>query len=95
MNIISNYIVDDKDPLWMNEHIKRKIMDKEVACKSFTFNKNYDVCLKLQIISTELSEIKLKIKVDYHCQLSDTLTDPVQNHTGLFKNLFVMERKSH
>ena len=40
MNIFSNYIpnkfitVDDRDPPWMNEYIKRKIMDKKVACKS-------------------------------------------------------------
>ena len=40
MNIFSNYIpnkfitIHDKDPSWMNEYIKRKIMDKKVACKS-------------------------------------------------------------
>ena len=54
MNIFSNYIpnkfitIDDKDPPWMNEYFKRKIMDIKVACKSFdTNNKNYDVYLKL------------------------------------------------
>ena len=80
MNIFSNYIpnklitVDDKDPPWMNEYIKKKILDKKIACKSFnTNNKNYDAYLKLQTISTELSEMILKRKNDYHCQLSNNL----------------------
>ena len=35
--------IDDKDPPWMNEYIKRKILDKKIACKSFNTNKrNYD-----------------------------------------------------
>ena len=40
MNIFSNYLpnkfitIHDKDPPWMNEYIKRKIMDEKVACKS-------------------------------------------------------------
>ena len=39
MNVFSNYIpnklitVDDKDPPWMNEYIKKKISDKKIACK--------------------------------------------------------------
>ena len=79
MNIFSNYIpnkfitIDDKDP---HEYIQRKIMDKKVACNSFgTNNNNYDAYLKLQTISTELSEIILKRKDDYHCQLSGKLSD--------------------
>ena len=78
----SNYIpnklitVDDKDPPWMNESIK-KIMAKKHACKSFNANKkNCDACLKLQTISTELLEIILKRKEDYYCALSDKLNDP-------------------
>ena len=45
INIFSNYIanklitVNNKDPTWMNEYIKRKIMAKKVACKSFNTNK--------------------------------------------------------
>ena len=83
MNIFSNYIpkklitVDDKDPPWMNEYIKKKILDKKIACKFFnTNNKNYDSYLKLQTISTELSEMILKRKNDYHQQFSDKLSDP-------------------
>ena len=35
----------------MNEFIKRKIMNKKVACKSFkTNNKSYDAYLKLQTV---------------------------------------------
>ena len=51
MNIFSNYIsnkliaVDDKDPPWMNEYIKKKILDQKIACKFFNSNnKNYDSC---------------------------------------------------
>ena len=54
----------------MNEYMKRKIMDKKITCKSFnTNNKNYDAYLKLKTISTELSEMTLKRKDDYHRQL--------------------------
>ena len=66
MNIFSNYIpnklitVDDKDPPWMNESIKKKIVPRKYACKPFNANKkNYYVYLKLQTISTELSEMIL------------------------------------
>ena len=35
----------------MDEYIKRKIMNKKLACKSFdTNNKNYDPYLKLQTV---------------------------------------------
>ena len=83
MNIFSNYIpnklitVDDKDPPWMNESIKKNIMAKKNACKSFNANKkNYDAYMKLQTISTKLSEIISKRKEDYYCALSDKLNDP-------------------
>ena len=57
--------------------IKRKIMDKQIVCKSFnTNNKNYDAYLKLQTRSNGLSEMILKRKDDYHRQLSDKLNDP-------------------
>ena len=83
MNIFPNYIpnklitIDYKDPPWVTEYIKRKIMDNKVACKFFnTNNKIYDAYLKLQTISTELLEVILKSKDDYHRQLSDKLSDP-------------------
>ena len=58
----------------MNESIKKKIMAKKHACKSFNANKkNYDAYLELQTISTELSEMILKRKGDYYCALSDKL----------------------
>ena len=56
MNIFSNYIpnkvitVYDKDPLWMNESVK-KIIVKKFACKSFNANnKNYYAYLKFQTV---------------------------------------------
>ena len=58
----------------MNEYIKRKILNKETAF--ITNNKSYDAYLKLQTIPTELSEMILKRKNDYYCQLSDKLNDP-------------------
>ena len=84
MNIFSNYIpnrlitVDDKDTPWMNENIKKKIMAKKYADDSFTANKkNYEVYLKLQTISAELSEMILKRKEDYYFLLADKLNDPL------------------
>ena len=43
MNIFSKYIpnqlitVDDKDPPWMNEYIKRKILDKKMHVARYVF----------------------------------------------------------
>ena len=101
MNILFNYTantlitVDDKDPPWINEYIKRKIMDKKVACTSFNTNqKNYDPYLKLHTISTEFSEMVLKRKDDYNCQISDKLNDPdAKEDCSILKT--IMERKSH
>ena len=83
MNIFSIYISkklitgDDKDPPWMYESIKKKIMAERYACKSFNANKkNYDAYFRLQTISTELSEMILKIKEDCYCVLCDKVNDP-------------------
>ena len=52
-------------------------MIKKYAFKFFNANnKNYEAYLKLHIISTEFSEIFLKIKDDYHHQIADKLNDP-------------------
>ena len=95
MNTFSNYIpnklitVDDKDPLWMNESIKKKIRTKKYACKSFNANKkNYDAYLKLQTTSTKLSEMILKRKGDCYCALSDKLNDP---HTSAKSYWFILK----
>ena len=93
MNCIPNKLitVDDKDPPWMNENIKKKIMAKKHACKSFNANKkNYDAYLKLQTISTELSEMILKRK-DYYCALSDKLNDlhtSAKSYWSILKTLY-------
>ena len=82
MNIFPNYIpnkiitVDKKDVQWMNESIKKNIMDKKYAYKYFNaINKNYDAYVKRQVISTELSKMILKRNKDYR-MLSDKLNDP-------------------
>ena len=103
MNIFSNYTPnklitsDDKDPPWMNESIKKKIMAKKYACKSFYANKkNYDAYLKLQTISTELSEMILKRKGDYYRLLSDKLNNPytsAKSYWSILKTLY--NRKKH
>ena len=98
MNIFSNYIpnklitIDDKDPPWMNDYIKRKTMEKKVACKSLILiTKNYDAYLQLQTISTELSEMISKRKDEYHCQLSNKLNDPEMSskaYRSILKTLY-------
>ena len=94
LNHIPNKLItdDDKDPPRMNERIKKKIMAKKHACKSFNANKkNYDAYLKLQTISTELSEMILKRKEDYYCALSDKLNDPhnsAKSYWSILKTLY-------
>ena len=98
VNIFSNYIpnklitVDEKYPPWMNKTIKKKIMAKKYACKSFNANKkNYDAYLKLQTISTELSEMILKRKEGYYRLLSDKLNDPhtsAKSYWSIVKNMY-------
>ena len=76
----------------MNESIKKRIMAKKHECKSFNANKkNYDAYLKLQTISTELSEMILKRKKDYYCALSDKLNDPhtsAKSYWSILKTLY-------
>ena len=76
----------------MNESIKKKIMAKKYACKSFNANKkNYDAYLKLHTISTELSEMILKRKEDYYCLLSDKLNEPhtsAKSYWSILKTLY-------
>ena len=97
MNIFLNYIpnkliaVDDKDPPWMNESIKKKIMPKKYTCKSFNANKTYDAYLKLQTISTELPEMISKRKEDYYRLLSDKLNGPytsTKSYWSILKTLY-------
>ena len=67
-------------------------MAKKNACKSFNANKkNYDAYVKLQTISTKLSEIISKRKEDYYCALSDKLNDPhtsAKSHWSILKTLY-------
>ena len=80
----------------MNESIKKKIIIKQYACKSFIANNKGDAYLKLQTISTELSEMLLKRKEDYYRILSDKLNDPhtsTKSYWSILKTL--MERKPH
>ena len=84
--------VDDKDHPWMKESIRKNIMAKKNACKYFNTNKkNYDAYLKLQTISTKLSEIISKRKEDYYCALSDKLNDPhtsAKSYWSILKTLY-------
>ena len=67
-------------------------MAKKYACKSCNANsKNYDAYLKLQTISTELSEIILKRKEDYYRLLSDKLNDhhtSAKSYWSILKTLY-------
>ena len=76
----------------MNESIKKKLMNKKHACKFLNANnKNYDAYLKLQAISTELSEMISKRKEDYYRMLSDKLDDPhtsAKSYWSILKTLY-------
>ena len=69
-----------------------KIMDKKYACKYFNGNyKNYDVYLKLQAKSTELSEMMLKVKEDCCRMVRDKLNDPhtsAKSYWPILKTLY-------
>ena len=84
--------VDDKDHPWMNESIKKKVISKNYACKSFNASKrNYDAYSKLQTVSTEFSEMILKRKKDYYCVLSDKLNEPhasAKSYWSILKTLY-------
>ena len=59
--------------------------------KNYANNKNYDAYFKLQTITTELSEITLKRKEDYHRLLSDKLNDPhtsAKSYWSILKTLY-------
>ena len=98
MNIFLTYIlnklitVDDKNPPWINESIKKKIMPKKYAYKFFNANKkNCDAYLKLQTISTELSEMILKRQEDYYRLLSDKLNvlhTSAKSYWSILKTLY-------
>ena len=74
MNIFSNYIpnkyvtIDDRDPPWMTEKIKNKINLKRSLSKSNKF-------IETQILSTEISTLKLERKEKYYDDLSMKLND--------------------
>ena len=53
---------------------------------------NYDVYMKLQTKSTELSEMIWKIKEDYYVLLSDKLNDPhssAKSYQSILKTLYI------
>ena len=59
--------------------------------KNYANNKNYDAYFKLQTITTELPEITLKRKEDYHRLLSDKLNDPhtsAKSYWSILKTLY-------
>ena len=103
MSIFSNYIpnkliaVDDKDPPRMNEIIKKNIMVcMKYACKYFNANsKNCDAYLKLQTISTVLSEMILKRKEDYYRMPAGKLNDShtsAKSYWSILKSLYNGEK---
>ena len=83
LNIYSNYIpnktvlCDDKDPPWMTNGIRTAIETKSNAYKEYVrsgMRHNYYV--RLENLTTELSNLIRDIKTEYHSKLAAKLINP-------------------
>ena len=74
----------------MNEYIKRKILDKKLHASLL-------ILIKKIMMPTELSEIILKRKDNYHRQLPDKLNDPETSAKAYWSILKTLHngKKSH
>ena len=80
LNIFRNYllnkfiIIDDKDPVWMNETIKSKTKAKNALYKKYIQNGRFNF-VYLQNLIIELNELISFIKVLYYEKLAKKLNN--------------------
>ena len=84
LNIIQNFvpheaiICDDRDPLWINKEIKKLIVEKNLAFKSYCCsNKNIFFLEKLKALQYQLNIFIDASKEKYYTKLSSRLADPL------------------
>ena len=104
LNVFGNYvpkkyiIVDDKDPVWMNETIKSKIKAKNVLYKKNVQSGRFEsefVCLENFII--ELNELISSTKALYYENLSKKLNNSLsqaKTYCSILKTIY-NDKKSH
>ena len=83
VSIVSNYIpnkfiiCNEKDPPWLNDHIKRLInLKNEIFIKYLTNRRPDSVYKNLQTITWDLAEAVSSSKNVYYERLANKLNDP-------------------
>ena len=83
LNIFSNFVpnktitINDSDPPWMDEDIRNKINEKNELYKKSSYNNYYHRnWLKIQRMTTEISDLIITKKDEYYNRLSKRLSDP-------------------
>ena len=84
LNIFRNYvpnkyiIIDDKDPVWMNDTVKSKIIAKNLLFKQYIKNGRFESdFMFLETIANELNELISSTKALYYDNLAKKLNNPL------------------
>ena len=84
LNIFRNYvpnkyiIIDDKDPVWMNDTVKSKIIAKNLLFKQYIKNGRFESdFMFLETIANELNELISSTKALYYDNLAKKLINPL------------------
>ena len=84
LNIIQNFIphetitCDDRDPPWINKEIKKLILEKNLAFKSYCYsNKSMFFFEKFKTLQYQLNMSHEESKENYYTKLSSGLADPL------------------
>ena len=98
INIFSNYvpcktiIFDDKDPPWINDFIRKKLVLKNVIYRRYIMNgRNNQDLIALENIRKYVSDLIIKAKDDYYMNLGAKLHNPLlakKTYWSLVKTLF-------
>ena len=103
VNIVSNYIPNkfitrnDKDPPWLNDHIKRLINLKNKIFKYLKDGRPKSVYENLQTITWDLTEAVTNSKNVYYERLANKLNDPntsAKAYWSIIKTLFNGKKSS-
>ena len=84
LNIFRNYlpnkyiIIDDKDPVWMNDTVKSKIIAKNLLFKQYIKNGRFESdFMFLETIANELNQLISSTKALYYDNLAKKLNNPL------------------
>ena len=83
LNIIQNFIphetitCDDRDPPWINKEIKKLMLEKNVAFKSYCYSNKMFFFEKFKALQYQLNMSIEESKKKYYTKLSSRLADPL------------------